>query len=77
MQPKAYSQDGQASLLKKRLWYRCFPVNFAKFFKNTFFSRTPPVAAPVYTNWKHYKNCFQGIHKEVTDTEGVNKGVYN
>ena len=26
---------GPAAVLKKRLWYRCFPVNFAKF------SRTP------------------------------------
>ena len=24
------------TLLKKRLWYRCFPVNFAKISKNTF-----------------------------------------
>ena len=28
-----------ATLLKKRLWHRCFPVNFAKFL------RTSPVAA--------------------------------
>ena len=25
-----------ASLLKKRLWYRCFPVNFAKFLRTSF-----------------------------------------
>ena len=25
-------------VLKKRLWQRCFPVNFAKFLKNTFFT---------------------------------------
>ena len=30
--------------LKKRLWYRCFPVNFAKFLRTPFY-RTPPVAA--------------------------------
>ena len=35
----------QATLLKKRLRHRCFPVNFWKSFKNTFFHRTPPVAA--------------------------------
>ena len=29
-----------ASLLKERLWHRCFPVNFAKFLR-TSFSRTP------------------------------------
>ena len=30
------------TLLKKRLWHRCFPVNFA------IFLRTPPVAASAY-----------------------------
>ena len=34
-----------ATLLKKRLWYRCFPVNFAKNFKSTYFCRTPLVVA--------------------------------
>ena len=34
-----------STLLKKRLWHRCFAVNFTKF-KNTFSYRTPPVAAP-------------------------------
>ena len=33
-----------ATLLKMRLWHRCFPVNFAKF-ANTFSYRTLPVAA--------------------------------
>ena len=31
-----------ATLLKKRLWHRCFLLNFAKY---TFFHRTSPVAA--------------------------------
>ena len=26
-----------ATLLKKRLWHRCLPVNFAKFLRTTFF----------------------------------------
>ena len=26
-----------ATLLKKRLWHRCFPVNFAKFLRTPFF----------------------------------------
>ena len=26
-----------ATLLKKRLWHRCFPVNFVKFLRTTFF----------------------------------------
>ena len=29
-----------AALLKKRLWHRCFPVNFGKF-KNTFLTEHP------------------------------------
>ena len=29
-----------ATLLKKRLWHRCFPMNFAKFLR-TLFHRTP------------------------------------
>ena len=32
-----------ATLLKKRIWHRCFPVNLAV--NNTFFYWTPPVAA--------------------------------
>ena len=36
-----------ATLLKKRLWHRCFPVNFAKLLR-TLFYRTPPVAASVH-----------------------------
>ena len=36
-----------ANLLKKRLWHRCFPVNFAKFIRTHFFYRTPLVAASV------------------------------
>ena len=36
---------GPATLLKKRLWHRCFPVNFAKFLRTLFFHRTPLVAA--------------------------------
>ena len=29
-----------ATLLKKRLWYRCFPVNFAKFLRTPFLQNT-------------------------------------
>ena len=38
-----------STLLKKRLWHKCFPVNFAKFLRTPFY-RTPPVAASLY--WK-------------------------
>ena len=33
-----------ATLLKKRLWHRCFPVNFVKFLRTPIY-RTPLVAA--------------------------------
>ena len=29
-----------ATLLKKRLWHRCFPVNFAKFLRKPFLQNT-------------------------------------
>ena len=35
------------TLLKKRLWHRCFPVNFCEISKNTVFNRIPLVAASV------------------------------
>ena len=36
-----------ATLLKKSLQHWCFPVNFAKFLRKTFFGRAPPVVASV------------------------------
>ena len=42
-----------ATSLIKRLWHRCFPVNFAKFFKTHFcidHLRTGPVAVSVDIN---------------------------
>ena len=36
-----------STLLKKRLWHKCFPVNFVKFLTTPFFYRTPLVAASV------------------------------
>ena len=41
---EAVVQAPPATLLEKRLWHRCFPVNFAKFLR-TPFHRTPLVAA--------------------------------
>ena len=36
--------SGSATSLKKRLWHRCFPVNFTTFLRKPYY-RTPPVAA--------------------------------
>ena len=33
------------TLLKKRLWHGCFPVNFCEIYKNTFFHRTHVAAS--------------------------------
>ena len=46
MRANALKWNFRSSLfLKKRLWHRCFPVNFVKISKNTFLHRTPLVAA--------------------------------
>ena len=37
-----------ATLLKKKLWYKCFPVNFAKFLRTPSLIEQPLVAA---TEW--------------------------
>ena len=34
------NQPRSATLLKKRLWRRCFPVNFAKFLRTPFLQNT-------------------------------------
>ena len=39
-----------ATLLKKRLWHRCFPVNFAKFLRIPFLTE--------HIRWLPLNNCF-------------------
>ena len=36
-----------ATLLKKRLWHRCFPVNFAKVLRKPFLQNIPIVLIPL------------------------------
>ena len=45
-----------ATLLKKKLGHRCFPVNFAKFLRTHFFNITPLVAASGFSSL-FIKNC--------------------
>ena len=45
-----------ATLFKKRLWHRRFPVDFEKFLRTTFFYRTPPVAASELYFSSHQRN---------------------
>ena len=35
------SQENTCARAKKRLWHRCFPVNFAKFLRTPFLWKTP------------------------------------
>ena len=53
---------GPATLLKKRLWHRCFSVNFVKFLRTPFY-RTPLVAAfKVYVNIHIYEVEARSCH---------------
>ena len=35
-----FNKTGSATLLKKRIWHRCFPVNFVKFLRIPFLQNT-------------------------------------
>ena len=45
------------NFIKKRLRHRCFPVNTAKIFKNSFFYRTPLIAASGFLTKLAKNNC--------------------
>ena len=52
------------TLLKKRLWLRCFPVNLAKFLRTPFFYGTPLVAGSGLgggLNWPFLKKEKSGL----------------
>ena len=48
---------GSTTLLKKILWHRCFPANFAKFLRTPFFLRTPAVAASIFLRTIFFQNA--------------------
>ena len=62
-----------AALLKKRLWHRCFPVNFAKF-KSTFLTEHPGfcinsssalnITVNITLNTLNYFECFLPLHMQ-------------
>ena len=54
----------RVTLLKKRLWHKCFPVNFAKFLR-TLFYRTLWTTASLIT-W-----IFTGIYIVIVSTKSV------
>ena len=46
-----------ATLFKKNLWHRSFPVSFTKFLRTPIFMEQPPVAASTYsTLFECFKN---------------------
>ena len=51
-----------ATILKKRLWNSCFPVNFGRIFKTTFFYRVRPIAASdffISTQFRAYSKPYE------------------
>ena len=47
-----------ATLLKKRLWHRCFPVNFFEISKNTFFTEHFRITTSAFCNIKTAKTSY-------------------
>ena len=57
------------TLLKKRSWHGCFPVNFCEIFKKTFFYRTPLGTAPeIYS----HRSSFQKLRKFKVQRQSIN-----
>ena len=64
-----------ATLLKKKLWHRCFPVNFVKFLKTLFL--TEPLWWLLLFCGDHYADClqiFQNISEIVKFEKALNSG---
>ena len=50
-----------ATLLKKRLWHRCFPLNFAKFFRTPIFTEHRWLILPFKWIWMFCKNLKKNL----------------
>ena len=51
---KNFADLRPATLLKKRLWHRCFPVSFGKFLRTPFLQNTPRGLLLVGVNFPNY-----------------------
>ena len=51
----ATSLEDSETLRLRDFWHRCFPVNFAKFLRTSFFYRAAPEAASEYIKWDTLK----------------------
>ena len=73
-----------ATLSKKKLWHRCFPVNFVKYLKPHFY-RKPlddcfcplSVVAVLMQSWMSYKNGWFHPCSEKNTSKGVFKTLSN
>ena len=57
-----------AILLKKRLWHRCFPVNFAKFLRTSFLQKTSRrlLLKRGYSRWPYFGLYFYPCFRNIT-----------
>ena len=55
-----------ATLLKRRLWHRCFPVKFCEISQNTFYYRAPLVTASRESK-KSYNNVKPKIVEQLNN----------
>ena len=51
-------QARPATLLKKRFWHRCFPVNFAKFLRTPFLQNTSWRLLPYILQYLRFSNVY-------------------
>ena len=60
-QPRGFCIRRSVTLLKKRIWHRCFPVNFAKFSRTAFYRTSLGDYFSNITSWKDSPK--DSIHK--------------
>ena len=59
-----YLHESSPTLLKKRLWHRCFPVNFVKFLRTPFYIKHLWSLLPKLRNISNFKQKKQNETKE-------------
>ena len=61
------SKAPHATLLEKRPWHRCFPVNFAKFLRTPFFTEHLWWVLLGFISWNTFNNqiCIKSTYQEL------------
>ena len=62
-----------ATLLKKRLWHRCFPVNFVKFLRTPFFAEHIWWLLPNILSFVREKELLEQMRPQVRSVTSVCK----